>query len=131
MFNTCIATFRIDTILDHSVTTTTGDLTKYHWYYGEITEEETMSVLYKQSEILKHNCFLVRQSDNLILSAKIKVWIKHFTINQSPEGYCLQGKNTIFKTIPEMITHYQTFPVEGTQKLGTACDRLTPSMKIT
>ena len=125
--------FRINTNLDFSMATTTGvyckgfpaDLIRYHWYYGKITEEETISVLYQEIS----NCYLVRQSANdLILSAKIKGWIKHFTINQSPEGYCLQGRNTIFKTIHEMITHYQTFPVERTQKLGTACDRLTPSM---
>ena len=86
-------------------------------------------MLYQQT---KHDYILVRQSaDDLILSAKMKGWIKHFTINRSPEGYCLQGRNMIFKTIPEMITHYQMFPVDGTQKLGTACDRLTPSMKLT
>ena len=128
--------FEINTILDHMITTTgvyckgiPADFTRYHWYYGEITEEETTSVLDQQTEVLKHDCFLMRQSDDdLILSAKIKAWIKHFTINRSPEGYCLQGRNTIFKTIPEMITHYQTLLVDGTQPLGTACDRLTPSM---
>ena len=91
-----------------------------------------MSVLFQQSEKLVCNYFLVRQSANdLILSAKIVGWMKRFTIEQSPEGYCLKGRKNIFKTIPEMITHYQTFPVDGTQSLGTACDRLTPSMKPT
>ena len=125
---------KININLDLSVATTTGvyckgipaDLTRYHWYYGEITEEGSISVLYQEAS------FLVRQfADNIILSAKLQGWIKHFIINRSPEGYCLQGRKNIFKTIPEMITHYQKFPVDGTQKLGTACDRLTPSMKPT
>ena len=76
-----------------------------------------------------HNCFLVRQSDkDLILSARLKGWIKHFTIGRSPEGYCLQGKMIIFKTIPEMITHYLMFPVDGIQLLGSAYNRPISSM---
>ena len=91
-----------------------------------------MSVLFQQSEKLVGNYFLVRQSANdLILSARLHGWMKHLTINRSPEGYCLQERKKLFKTIPEMITHYQMFPVDGTQSLGTACDRLTPSMKLT
>ena len=136
----CPLIAKINTILDYSVATTTGvyckgfpaDLTRYHWYYGEVTEEETRSVLYLQAGKQNSNCFLVRQSaDDVILSASLQRWMKHFTINRSPEGYCLQERKKLFKTIPEMITYYQMFPVDGTQSLGTACDRLTPSMKLT
>ena len=88
-------------------------------------------MLYQKTKLVR-NHFLVRQSANdLILSARLQGWMKHFTINRSPGEYSLQGRKNIFKTIPEMITHYQTFPVDGTHKLGTACDRLTPSMKPT
>ena len=81
-------------------------------------------MLYQKTEEQNSNFFLVRQSaEGLILSARLQGWIEHFTINWSPEGYCLQGRKKLFKTILEMITHYRMFPVEETQKLGTACDR--------
>ncbi len=72
------------------------------------------------------NRFLVRQSSNdLFLTSKRRGWIYHHLIKYSTEGYCLEWKEKRFKTIPEMILHYLTFPIDtgSTQILGIGCDR--------
>ncbi len=72
------------------------------------------------------NRFLVQQSSNdLFLTSKRKGWIYHHLINYSTEGYSLEGKEKMFKTIPEMILHYLTFPIDTGSKqiLGIGCDR--------
>ncbi len=72
------------------------------------------------------NRFLVRQSSNdLFLTSKRRGWIYHHLIKYSTEGYCLEGKEKMFKTIPEMILHYLTFPIDTDSKqiLGIGCDR--------
>ena len=73
------------------------------------------------------NKFLVRQSSNdLFLTSKRKGWTYHHLITYSTytEGYCLEGKK-MFKTIPGMILHYLTFPIDKDSKqiLGIGCDR--------
>ena len=73
-----------------------------------------------------YNWFLVRQSSNdLLLTSQREGWYYHHLINYSTEGYCLEGKKKIFKTIAEMILHYLTFPIDTGSKqiLGIGCDR--------
>ena len=91
------------------------DLIKYDWYYGNITEQHAILMLEGSST----NRFLVRESNqNLILTKQINGWISHDVIHRSPEGYHLEGKRGVFKTVSEMITHYQQYPIKGNQVLG-------------
>ncbi len=99
-----------------------ADITQYSWYHGKMSKEEAEIAIGK--EFL--NNFLVRQSSNdLFLTSKRGGWIHHHLINYSTEGYCLEGKEKMFKTIPEMILHYLTFPIVtgSNQILGIGCDR--------
>ena len=57
--------------------------------------------------------------NNLILSKSINGWISHDIIQRSFKGYQLEYGDRIFKSVPEMIAHYQHYPIEGTQMLGT------------
>ena len=97
---------------------TPAELNKYHWFYGNITEEQAKAEL----GLGNSNAFLVRYtSDTLILS-----WgLQHTTIHCNPGGYCLEGRDRHFWSIPEMIGYYQYYPIEEKrlQVLGKACDR--------
>ena len=110
-----------------------ADIVRYHWYHGKITENEATSMLNEMS--VDSSCFLVRQAaKDLILSVKAQGLIFHVTIDYTPAGYRLhlQGREEVFKTIPEMITHYLMFPIDqlGTQTLGTACNSQVSSKCI-
>ena len=99
-----------------------ADLTKYNWFHGNISEEQANVAL--QCE--KHNNFLVRGSiHSLILSKKSNGWKSHDIIHHSPEGYRLEGKEEVFKNVPEMIAHYQQFPIHKDRILGKAIDKGT------
>jgi dihydrofolate reductase len=50
-----------------------------------------------------------------MLSTSIR---KDYVINHSPEGYRLEGKCELFRSIQEMIAHYQRFPIEEHLVLG-------------
>ena len=95
---------------------------RYHWYHGNMTEEKAerfMSGGY-------HNIFLVRYSfNNLFLSSKRQGMVHHHLINYNTEGYHLEKKELIFKTLPDMITHYFFSPVDSDsdQVLGIGCHR--------
>ena len=95
------------------------DLMKYNWYHGNISEEQAeVAISYGES-----NTFFVRHTENkLILSYKIRGWKSHDIIHRSPKGYHLEGKEKVFKTVPEMIDHYKQFPICGDQVLGTVVD---------
>ena len=97
---------------------TPEELNKYHWFYGNITEEHTKAELGLENS----NTFLVRHtSDTLILS-----WgVQHTTIHYSRGGYCLEGRDRHFWSIPEMIACYQKYPIveKHLAVLGKACDR--------
>ena len=99
-----------------------AELNKYHWFYGNITEEQIKAEL----SLGNDNHFLVRHtSDILILSLKIRGCVQHLTIHYSTEGYCLEGKDRYFQSVPEMIAYYQEYPIEAKhlQVLGKARDR--------
>ncbi len=92
-------------------------LTKHNWYYGNITKEQAEAAFSLETK----NGFLVRVSaDNLVLTRQVLGWISHDIIHRSPRGYRLNGKDKLFQSIPEMIAHYQHYPIDGTQGLGTA-----------
>ena len=102
-----------------------ADLMKYDWYHGNITEE--------QAEIAistgYNNRFLVRHSDlSLILSKSIAGWKSHDIIHRSPEGYRLEGKEKVFKTVPEMIAYYKLFPIKEDQVLGKTVKKVLPGI---
>jgi hypothetical protein len=93
------------------------ELKEYKWFYGNITEE--------QADVeLGPNSFLVRHTSNtLILSKKMRGRREDYVINYNPESYWLKGNGQMFKSVPELIVHYQNFPIEEQHVLGVACDR--------
>ncbi len=96
-------------------------LTLCPWYHGKMNNERAEIVL-EQGD---HNKFLVRQySDDLYLSSKRKGWIHHHLIIYNTDGYRLEERENVFKTIPEMISYYCTFPVNinSNQVLGVGCE---------
>ena len=97
------------------------DLMKYDWYHGSISEEQAEGVLARSP----NNAFLVRDSHkNLMLSKRINGWPSHDIIHRSPLGYHLEGKEEMFKSVPEMIAHYQQFPIRHSHHiLGGAVDK--------
>jgi hypothetical protein len=93
------------------------ELKEYNWFFGNITGEQATAKL-------GLNGFLVRCTSNtLILSTSMRGWRWDYIINNSPEGYWLKGKGQIFKSILEMIVHYQSFPIEEQKILVTTRDR--------
>ena len=91
---------------------------KHSWYHGNITKEQAEAGLKGQAT---DNGFLIRASGkSLLLSKRIHGWVSHDIIHCSPRGYQLDGKDKVFKSVPNMITHYQRHPIDGTQVLGTA-----------
>ena len=114
----------------HYTKGTPAELNKYHWFYGNTTEEQTNVEL----SFIGSNNFLVRHtSDILILSLKIRGRVQHITIHYSPEGYYLEGKDRYFQSVPEMTAYYQKYPIEEKhlQVLGKACDRGSSGIFIT
>ena len=104
------------------------ELTEHDWYH-ELTKEQAESAL----SIGKGNRFLIRPSaNNLVLSSRILGWQHHYVIESSPRGYTLEGKNEYFKSISEMLTHYQRVPIDekNDQLLGTAFDRTYPGTYV-
>lgn len=98
------------------------ELDQHHWFYGSITEEQATAEL----SLGSGNNFLVRHtSDNLILSSKRGGWRYDTVIHHFPEGYWLEGKDHRFKSISEVIVHYQKYPIDekDQQVLGMARDR--------
>jgi hypothetical protein len=103
------------------------ELKEHNWFYGNVTEEQVDVELGNGDS----NVFLVRHTSNtLILSAKMKGWREDYVINNSPEGYWLKGKGQKFKSMPELIAHYQSFPIEEQQVLGVACDRTASGNRL-
>ena len=102
---------------------TISDQVPHHyenWYHGNISEEQA-DIAIADGNI---NKFLVRHSDNkLILSHVTRGWKSHDTIHHSSEGYHLEGKEEVFKTVSEMIQHYKLFPITKDQILGKAVDK--------
>lgn len=85
-----------------------ADLIKYHWFHGEISEEQATWALNAESG----DCFLVRQTaSNLVLSKKIRSRISHNIIHYSPGGYHLERIDESFETIPELLAHYLFYPI--------------------
>jgi hypothetical protein len=100
------------------------ELKEHNWFYGNITEEQA------DVELDGSNGFLVRHSSNtFILSTRMRGWKEDYVIDHSPEGYWLKEIGQIFKSIPEMIAHYQSFPIEEQQVLGMACDRTVSGIR--
>ena len=93
---------------------------KYDWYHGNISEEQADIALKYGSS----NIFLVRHSENqIILSYTTSGWISHDLIHCSPEGYLLERKEKVFKTVAEMIEHYKQFPIRKKQVLGNVANK--------
>lgn len=96
------------------------ELRKCRWFRGKITEEQAEAEL----SVGRYNEFLVRYTNNtLILSARTAGWIHHDIINHGPHGYHLEGRDVHFRSISEMIEHYQEFPITErcNQVLGIPC----------
>ncbi len=95
---------------------------RYHWYHGNMTKEKAERVMSEGD----HNIFLVRHSSSdLFLSSKRRGTVHHHLIKYNTEGYHLEEKEIIFKTLPEMITHYLFSPVDSDsdEVLGMGCHR--------
>ena len=92
---------------------------KYDWYHGNISEEQADRKIDK-----RFNNFLVRHSENkLILSYRAQGQKSHDIIHRSPEGYRLEGKEKVFKTVHDMIEHYAQSPIKWGQVLGAAAEK--------
>ena len=115
-------------IINNSGTYSKGkptELMKYNWYHGNISKEQAEITL----STGQGNPFLVWHSGNkLTLSYTTKGWISHDIIHRSPEGYCLEGREKLFKTVCEVIDHYKRFPIVKDQVLGKAADKVSSSM---
>ena len=95
------------------------ELHQHAWYHGCITQLQAEAALKSQTD---NNGFLVRVlEDNAVLSKRICGWVSHDTIHRRPGGgYRLERQETVFTSIPEMIAHYQSNPVDNHgQVLGT------------
>ena len=104
-------------LYDDNATRKSKNLTKHSWYHSNITKEQAEAAL----RLSNDNGFLVRIStDSLVLSKSLWGWLSHDIIHHSPSGYRLDGKEEAFKSVPEMITHYQHHPIDGSKVLGTA-----------
>lgn len=92
------------------------------WYHGAITEDQAYIILRNQDT----NCFLVRcLGGKIILSCVLKGYAHHYDIiDVGYQSYRLESREDTFESIPDLISHYQKFPViEGSnQLLGHACD---------
>jgi hypothetical protein len=98
------------------------EFAQHFWFYGNITEEQATAEL----SLGNSNTFLVRGAADIhLLCLRIGGWRYDLAINRSIEGYWLEGKNLVFKSIPGVIAHYQKYPIEeeDQQVLGVACDR--------
>ncbi len=95
---------------------------RYHWYHGNMTKEKAERVLSEGD----HNTFLVRHSSSdLFLSSERRGMVHHHLINYTTEGYHLEEKEIIFKTLTKMITHYLSSPIDSDsdEVLGIGCNR--------
>ena len=115
-----------DTINDGSIYSKgkPADLTKYNWYHGNITEEQAEVAFagYLDGFLVRHT------SKDLILSSVSYGWYSHDIIHRSPEGYRLDGKEMVFKTVHEMIQYYKLFLFTKNRVLGVAADRNSSGM---
>jgi hypothetical protein len=101
------------------------ELDMHNWFFGNITEEQATV------ELSGSNGFLVRHTSNtLILSTRMRGWRKDYVIDHSPEGYWLKEIGQIFKSVPQLIEHYQKFPIEEQQVLGVVSDRTASGNSI-
>ena len=102
-----------------------SQMKQHYWFHGGIDEDQAEALLSKGES----NRFLVRSTLNgLVLSLRISGWSHHLPINHTtPEGFCyLRRKNGCFKSIAEMIAHYQRYPIDfitPNQTLGHPSDR--------
>ena len=97
---------------------------QHYWFHGGIDEDQAETLLSKG----KSNRFLVRSTlSGLVLSLRISGWSHHLAINHTTEGFCyLRRKNGCFKSVAEMIAHYQRYPIDfvtPNQTLGYPCDQ--------
>ena len=102
------------------------ELNEQGWYHGYVSKEQAEAGLKSQVE---DNGFLVRLfSSRLILSMRIWGWVSHTVIHHNRQGYRLDMKEEVFKSVPDMIQHYKNHPIENTgQVLGTGIARVPSS----
>ena len=102
-------------------TTISTDPADYKWYFEDIKEDQSLIILREQGTY--DNCFLVRTSGKkTFLSYKQSGAIKHSVIEKTLKGFDVGNKNIYFKSIPDLVTHYQKSPIFSTQLLGVPCD---------
>ena len=129
LFKFIASAHHYETIKDRDIIYSHGnpsELTSFNWYHGTITREQADAAL----SMGRDNEFLIWQStNNLVLSMRINGWASHNMIQRSSSGYCLNRKSRGFRSVPEMVAHYQQFPIcESTQQvLATACRKLLPT----
>ena len=93
-----------------------GHIIDYNWYHGNITKQQAESAFSLEGD----NSFLVRTTkDNLVLTRQVLGWVSHDIIHCNPRGYWLNGKEDLFESVSEMITHYRCHPIDGSQVLGS------------
>ena len=94
---------------------------KYNWYHGNISKEQADIAIAGNM-----NRFLVRHSENkLILSYITTGWKSHDIIHRTPEGYRLEGKEKVCKTVHELTEYYQQHPIRRGQVLGNPADKVS------
>ena len=97
------------------------EVSKQSWFHGSMTEKQAEAQLSIGS---KNRQFLVRHTTNaLILSSRIGANSYHDIIGHGPDGYCLKGKHSHFKSVVEMIAYYGKVPIDQKHHdvLGYAC----------
>ncbi|XP_061891241.1 SH2 domain-containing protein 7-like isoform X1 [Entelurus aequoreus] len=97
------------------------------WFGGFITRENAEAMLTDR----EHGTFLIRLSDRVIgyiLSYRGRDRCRHFAISQSKSGhFIVSGDTKGHGTVPELIQHYKTNPIEPFGEYLTSSCFETPS----
>ena len=92
------------------------------WYHGNISSWEAE----KRLKAEKSDCFLVRrsqtQSENYTLSVRYKGVVRHFLVHNKHECYEVDGTETAFGSLEELVDYYKHHCVSAKgEKLTTSC----------
>lgn len=90
-------------------------LSNKDWFAGEMSRDDATAKLFATPE----GTFLIRQSvdearkGELALSIKINDTVKHIRIGRSLSGECYLSNSKVFRTITDLVEHYQTNSLES------------------
>ncbi|XP_054632433.1 SH2 domain-containing protein 2A-like [Dunckerocampus dactyliophorus] len=100
------------------------------WFVGFIRREDAEEML-KEKDC---GCFLIRLSDKAIgyiLSYRGRDRCRHFVISQSESGhFVVSGDSGGHDTVPELIQHYKTSPIEPFGEYLTSSCFETPTDRL-